>query len=454
MRDLLQGGVHFGHQTRRWNPKMKPYIFSERGGIYIIDLLKTTALIDEAYRFVRDLTARGGVVLFIGTKKQCQEAIKVEAARVGMPFVSNRWLGGLLTNWATIQRRIKVLHEMREQLADGTMDKLPTRDQMRVKGELAKLENNLGGVAVMERLPNAVFVVDPRKEAIVVREARKLGIPIIGLVDTNCDPDEIDYLIPGNDDAIRSCALIVKVIANAVEEGKQQFSESDLRVQMEREAARAQQAAVADASAEQRQADRGRRERPRGERTSTRTGQAGGRQTGRAGGQQRTELAGPRAPIGRERPARPAAARAEERAAAAAEAQAAAAEASPAETEAAVAEAARVETEAAATAAASPAPEATETTASDAAVAEAAKADAAASEAAPAEAAPSEAAKPKTAKPRAKRSAPAEKSEKAAEAAEPAAPAAEQTAEPAAAGEADQDAAATDAAAGDTQPEE
>ena len=350
MRDLLQGGVHFGHQTRRWNPKMKPYIFSERGGIYIIDLLKTTALIDEAYSFVRDLAAHGGVVLFIGTKKQCQEAIKEQAARVGMPYVSNRWLGGLLTNWSTIQRRIRVLHEMREQLADGTMDKLPTRESMRAKGDLIKLEANLGGVSVMERLPNAIFVVDPRKEAIVVREARKLGIPIVALVDTNCDPDEVDYVIPGNDDAIRSCALIIKVIADAVEEGKQQFSASDLRVQMEREAARAQEAvAAAEAEADSRQADRGRRGE-RGSRSGERggrggqSGQGGGRQGGgrqgggRAGGPPRTELAGPRAPIGRERPVRP---RAEEKAAAEPEAEVAA-QPAPAEAEAsAPAEAAR-----------------------------------------------------------------------------------------------------------------
>jgi small subunit ribosomal protein S2 len=272
MRDLLQGGVHFGHQTRRWNPKMKPYIFAERGGIYIIDLMKTTELLDEAYAFVRDTVSRGGTVLFVGTKKQCQESIKEQAERVAMPYVSNRWLGGLLTNFSTITRRIRALHEMRENLADGTIDKMPAREAIRAKGELAKLENNLGGVSVMERLPAAVFVIDPRKEQIVVREAHKLGIPLIGLVDTNCDPDEMDYVIPGNDDAIRSCSLISRVIADAVQDGKQLVSERELRTPAEAmaETAVAPEAAPAEAPA--------RGERPRGER-----GERGGPR-GRGGG--------------------------------------------------------------------------------------------------------------------------------------------------------------------------
>jgi small subunit ribosomal protein S2 len=272
MRDLLQGGVHFGHQTRRWNPKMKPYIFAERGGIYIIDLMKTTQLLDDAYAFVRDTTSRGGSVLFVGTKKQCQESIKEQAERVGQPYVCNRWLGGLLTNFSTITRRIRALHEMRENLADGTIDKMPAREAIRAKGELAKLENNLGGVSVMERLPSAVFVVDPRKEQIVVREAHKLGIPLIGLVDTNCDPDEMDYIIPGNDDAIRSCALIIRVMANAVQEGRQLVSERDLRLQAE--AGPASEAGPAEAPA--------RGERPRGERGGYGDRQGGPR--GRSGG--------------------------------------------------------------------------------------------------------------------------------------------------------------------------
>jgi small subunit ribosomal protein S2 len=253
MKDLLVSGVHFGHQTRRWNPKMKSYIFGERGGIYIIDLQQTTVLIDEAYAFLKNVTGRGGHVLFVGTKKQCQESVKAEAERVGMPYVCNRWLGGLLTNFATLNKRIKRLHELRKLVEDGSIDLLPTREAISLKNDLQKLETNLGGVADMERLPAAVFVVDPRKEAIVVKEARKLGIPIIGLVDTNCDPDEIDYVIPGNDDAIRSCGLIVRVIADAVSEGKQIVAEAEFKAAAERAAAEklaAEVAAKAAAAAE------------------------------------------------------------------------------------------------------------------------------------------------------------------------------------------------------------
>ena len=261
MKDLLTSGVHFGHQTRRWNPKMKPYIFGERGGIYIIDLQKSTLLIDEAYAFLRSATGRGGSVLFVGTKKQCQDAIKAEAERVGQPYVCNRWLGGLLTNFATLSKRIKRLHELRKLVEDSSLDLLPTREAMSLRADLAKLETNLGGVAEMERLPAAVFVVDPRKEAIVVKEARKLGIPIVGLVDTNCDPDEVDYVIPGNDDAIRSCALIIKVVADAVAEGRQKVAEEEFKAAQARavaekaaaeaaavEAARAAEAAEAEAA--------------------------------------------------------------------------------------------------------------------------------------------------------------------------------------------------------------
>src|SRR5665647_121295 len=215
MKDLLTSGVHFGHQTRRWNPKMKQFIFGERGGIYIIDLQKTTILIDEAYAFLKKTAERGGGVLFVGTKKQCQETVKEQAERVGMPYVRNRWLGGLLTNFGTLSKRIKRMHELRHLSEDGSLDLLPTREAMQLRGDLRKLEQNLGGVGGMERIPAAVFVVDPRKEAIVVKEARKLKIPIVALVDTNCDPDEVDYIIPGNDDAIRSCSLIVRVMADA-----------------------------------------------------------------------------------------------------------------------------------------------------------------------------------------------------------------------------------------------
>ena len=236
MKDLLQSGVHFGHQTRRWNPKMRPYIFTERGGIYIIDLQKTTVLIDEAYDFLRNIASRNGSVLFVGTKKQCQETIKEEAETAGQPYVATRWLGGLLTNYATLSKRIKRLHELRELISEGSIDVLPTRDQMKLRGELAKLETNLGGVAGMDSLPSAVFVVDPRKEAIVVKEARKLGIPIVALVDTNCDPDEVDYIIPGNDDAIRSCAVIIKAMARAVADGRAQITVAEFKEAAEKPA--------------------------------------------------------------------------------------------------------------------------------------------------------------------------------------------------------------------------
>ncbi len=237
MKDLLQSGVHFGHQTRRWNPKMRSYIFTERGGIYIIDLQKTTVLIDEAYNFLRNVASRGGSVLFVGTKKQCQDSIKEEAEAAGQPYVASRWLGGLLTNYVTLSKRIKRLHELRQLVAEGSIDVLPTRDQMKLRGELAKLETNLGGVAGMESLPSAVFVVDPRKEAIVVKEARKLGIPLVALVDTNCDPDEVDYVIPGNDDAIRSCSVIVKAMARAVADGRAQVTAAEFKAAEERAAA-------------------------------------------------------------------------------------------------------------------------------------------------------------------------------------------------------------------------
>jgi small subunit ribosomal protein S2 len=247
MKDLLTSGVHFGHQTRRWNPKMKQFIFGERGGIYIIDLQKTTVLIDEAYAFLKKTSERGGGVLFVGTKKQCQETIKEQAERVGMPYVCNRWLGGLLTNFTTLSKRIKRMHELRQLSEDGSLDLLPTREEMQLRGDLRKLEQNLGGVANMDRVPAAVFVVDPRKEAIVVKEARKLKIPIIALVDTNCDPDEVDYIIPGNDDAIRSCNLIVRVMADAVAEGRQLLTEAEMKAEAERKAA--EEAAVAEAVA-------------------------------------------------------------------------------------------------------------------------------------------------------------------------------------------------------------
>ena len=223
MKQLLESGVHFGHQTRRWNPKMKPYIFADRGGIHIIDLQQTTVLLDRAYDFVRNISSRGGTVLFVGTKKQCQDIIRDEAGRAGMPYVSHRWLGGLLTNFITIENRIKRMHELRKLKEEEQLSLLPTKERMAMERELEKLEINLGGVSTMTRLPDAVFVVDPKREAIATKEVNKLGLPLIGLVDTNCDPDEVDYLIPGNDDAIRSCSLIVRTLIRAVEEGRQKI---------------------------------------------------------------------------------------------------------------------------------------------------------------------------------------------------------------------------------------
>jgi small subunit ribosomal protein S2 len=228
MRELLEAGVHFGHQTRRWNPKMRRYIFSERGGIYIIDLQKTLQLLEEAHDFARNLAERGGTILFVGTKKQAQDAVAEHATRVGMPYVSNRWLGGLLTNWRTISERIGYLHDLRRLQTEGQLDLLPSKERMSMLSELEKLEANLGGVADMKRQPDAAFVIDLKKEQLAVREARRLGIPVIGLVDTNADPDESDYVIPGNDDAIRSCNLVTRVVADGVAAGKTKVTPAEL----------------------------------------------------------------------------------------------------------------------------------------------------------------------------------------------------------------------------------
>ena len=219
MRELLEAGVHFGHQTRRWNPKMRRYIFTERGGIYIIDLQQTQQLLEQAHAFVRNIAERGGLVLFVGTKKQAQDAVSEQAKRVGMPYVNHRWLGGLLTNWRTISERIERLHELRRLRDDEQLDLLPSKEWIGMLAELEKLETNLGGVVDMQRLPDAVFLLDLRKEQLAVREARRLGLSIIGLVDTNCDPDDADFVIPGNDDAIRSCNLIVRVVADGIAAG-------------------------------------------------------------------------------------------------------------------------------------------------------------------------------------------------------------------------------------------
>lgn len=221
MKQLLEAGVHFGHQTRRWNPKMAPYIFTERNGIYIIDLQKTVKKLEEAYMFVRDLAAEGGNVLFVGTKKQAGDSVKEEALRAGAHYVNARWLGGMLTNFKTIQSRIAKLKKIETMSEDGTFDVLPKKEVIALKKEWDKLEKNLGGIKDMKKLPDAIFIVDPKKERICVQEAHALGIPLIGIADTNCDPEELDYVIPGNDDAIRAVKLIVSKMADAVIEANQ-----------------------------------------------------------------------------------------------------------------------------------------------------------------------------------------------------------------------------------------
>ena len=226
MKQLLEAGVHFGHQTRRWNPKMAEYIFTERNGIYIIDLQKTVKKIEEAYDFIRSVAADGGEILFVGTKKQAQETIKEEAIRVGMHYVDARWLGGMLTNFKTIKKRIERLSQLHKMEEDGTFDLLPKKEVIGLHGEMDKLEKYLGGIKEMKQAPAAIFVVDPRKERIAIAEAKKLNIPIVAIVDTNCDPEDVDYVIPGNDDAIRAVKLVVSTIANAVIEGREGKAEA------------------------------------------------------------------------------------------------------------------------------------------------------------------------------------------------------------------------------------
>ncbi len=226
MKQLLEAGVHFGHQTRRWNPKMAEYIFTERNGIYIIDLQKTVKKVEEAYAFVRDIAANGGEILFVGTKKQAQETIKEEATRVGMHYVDARWLGGMLTNFKTIKKRIDRLAQLHRMEEDGTFDLLPKKEVIGLKGEMDKLEKYLGGIKNLKKAPEAIFIVDPRKEKIAISEAKKLGIPVVAIVDTNCDPEEVDYVIPGNDDAIRAVKLVTSTIANAVIEGREGASDA------------------------------------------------------------------------------------------------------------------------------------------------------------------------------------------------------------------------------------
>ncbi|HEY0388338.1 MAG TPA: 30S ribosomal protein S2 [Gaiellales bacterium] len=249
MRELLEAGVHFGHQTRRWNPKMRRFIFGERGGIYIIDLQQTIVMLQDAYDYVRNVSERGGAVLFVGTKKQAQDAVEEHARRVSQPYVNRRWLGGLLTNYRTIQDRISALHELRRQKTEGQLDLLPTKERQSTMAELEKLETNLGGLADTRRVPDAMVVIDMKKEALAVREARRLGITVIGLVDTNCDPDDADYIIPGNDDAIRSTGLIVRVLADAVAEGQAKVRAEEMEQAARRAAEEAEATARAEAEA-------------------------------------------------------------------------------------------------------------------------------------------------------------------------------------------------------------
>jgi small subunit ribosomal protein S2 len=244
MRELLEAGVHFGHQTRRWDPKMKRFIFTERGGIYIIDLQQTLSLLEEAAAFARNVAERGGTILFVGTKKQAQDAVEEQAQRVGMPYVSHRWLGGLLTNWRTISSRIERLHELRRLREEGQLELLPAKERISMLAELERLDSHLGGVAEMKRQPDAILILDLRKEQIAVREAKRLGLPVIALVDTNCDPDDADFVVPGNDDAIRACSLVVKVIADAIEQGKQKVGQEEFQAPTDEPAAPAEEPAA------------------------------------------------------------------------------------------------------------------------------------------------------------------------------------------------------------------
>jgi small subunit ribosomal protein S2 len=243
LRELLEAGVHFGHQTRRWHPKMRRYIFGERDGIYIIDLTRTVVLLERARQFAQETAARGGVVLFVGTKKQAKDAIKEVAEGAGMPYVNERWLGGLLTNFQTIGKRIERLHDLQRQAEEGQLDLLPTKERMSLEAELRKLQTNLSGVGHMERTPDAVFVADIKVEEIAVREARRLSIPTIGLVDTNCDPEAVDYPIPGNDDAMRSCGVVIRAIGDAVADARSKFlHEEQVRLEAEEKARREREA--------------------------------------------------------------------------------------------------------------------------------------------------------------------------------------------------------------------
>jgi small subunit ribosomal protein S2 len=253
IKELLEAGVHFGHQTRRWNPKMRRFIFGERDGIYVIDLLQTQKLLEDAREFAAEVSRRGGTVLFVGTKKQARDTIKETAEAADMPYVNNRWLGGLLTNYQTISQRIRRLHDLERYETEGQLQLLPTRERMAAQADLEKLRANLGGVKNMQRVPDAVFVIDLKTEAIAVREAQRLRIPIIGLVDTNCDPDGIDFVIPGNDDAIRSCAAVTQAVGDVVAQGHNVFRAEEERARQERERREAEERARQEAEERARQ---------------------------------------------------------------------------------------------------------------------------------------------------------------------------------------------------------
>jgi small subunit ribosomal protein S2 len=325
IKELLEAGVHFGHQTRRWNPKMRRFIFGERDGIYIIDLLQTDELLQEAREFADGVARRGGTVLFVGTKKQARDAIRDTATAAGMPYVNHRWLGGLLTNYQTISLRIKRLHDLERYEAEGQLQLLPTRERMSAQADMEKLRANLGGVKNMQRVPDAMFVIDLKTEAIAVREAQRLRIPIIGLVDTNCDPEGIDFVIPGNDDAIRSCAAITSAIGDVVAQGHNRFREEEERARLERERQEAEERARREA---EEQARREAEEQARLEAEEKARLEAEERARQEAAAAAAAQAAAPPA----EPAAAPQAAPAEAPAAEAAPAKAPAAEAAPAET--------------------------------------------------------------------------------------------------------------------------
>ena len=302
IRELLEAGVHFGHQTRRWNPKMRRFIYGERDGIYIIDLLQTEALLQNARQFASELSRHGGTVLFVGTKKQARDAIQETADAAEMPYVNHRWLGGLLTNFQTISLRIRRLHDLERYEAEGQLQLLPTRERMAAQADLAKLRANLGGVKNMQRVPDAVFVIDLKTEAIAVREAQRLRIPIIGLVDTNCDPEGIDYVIPGNDDAIRSCAAITSAIGDVVAQGHGIFRAEEEAARLERERQEAEEQARREA---EEQARREAEERAAAEEQARREAEEQARQAAEAASAQSQEApAVQEAPAGRQRPRR------------------------------------------------------------------------------------------------------------------------------------------------------